>query len=402
MKEPFFSVVIPTKGRSAIVGGAIRSVLRQTFSDFELIVCDNDDGDATEKVTRQFNDLRLRHYRTGGLSMPDNWEAACGAAKGRFLVILEDKQALRGRALERIHAELQKQDAECVRWLVDVLDDTASPTYVEQERCSGESRLMSSQECLRLFVHGTPGDAWRTAPIGHLSAISRALLDRIRSQPPFRVCPPAAPDYCLAILALAHTKQVLAIDASLVAQTRKHSNGRSISMKTALGQQFAQELGGDRLLYHRVPIAARVNFNVIWNDYVGLFEILGDKLSAYPMDIPNYFAHCFEGIAGSDAQGVDMAAEWLAWQTAFEKQPAGEKLRIEALLTERFGPPAKRQRKAAYKKFKRRTGLLALEDGWRGLTRRISGRKLAGRFQSAIEYVEWMDRQESPELFSAQ
>ena len=50
MNAPRFSVVLPTKGRSFLVGHAIRSVLAQTFPDFELIVTDNDDGDATRQA----------------------------------------------------------------------------------------------------------------------------------------------------------------------------------------------------------------------------------------------------------------------------------------------------------------------------------------------------------------
>jgi len=37
MTTPFFSIGIPTKGRSFLVGGAIESALRQTFPDLEVI-----------------------------------------------------------------------------------------------------------------------------------------------------------------------------------------------------------------------------------------------------------------------------------------------------------------------------------------------------------------------------
>ena len=391
MKTPFFSIVIPTKGRSSIVGGAIRSALSQTYPDFEVVVCDNDDGDATAAVTRQFNDVRLRHHRTGGLSMPDNWEAGCSTARGEFLVIIEDKQALRKKALETIASIIRQYKTECVRWLVDTLDDTSNPTFVEQEEDRG-TRLISSDECLDAYIHGSQSAGWREAPIGHLSTFSRSLLERIRSHPPHRVCPPVAPDYSLAILALAHSESFVKLDAPLVAQTRKHSNGRSLSMKTELGNQFVRELGGDRSFHHRVPIAARLNPNIIWNDYVGLRESVGGKLTRFPVDWPNYFVHCQEAIMGSEAEGVDMSFESTAWAQAFDRQPPEEQARILSLMSERLGNPAARERKAAYKKFKRRLGLAALETTWRDISRRLTGRKLAGRFSSAIEYVEWMDR----------
>ncbi len=45
------SVIIPTYNRAHLVGRAIKSVLNQTFQDFELIVVDNDStGNAKEVV----------------------------------------------------------------------------------------------------------------------------------------------------------------------------------------------------------------------------------------------------------------------------------------------------------------------------------------------------------------
>jgi glycosyltransferase involved in cell wall biosynthesis len=46
VSEPFFSIAIPTKNRSDRVGNAIKSVLGQTFTDVEVVVCDNSDHGA--------------------------------------------------------------------------------------------------------------------------------------------------------------------------------------------------------------------------------------------------------------------------------------------------------------------------------------------------------------------
>jgi glycosyltransferase involved in cell wall biosynthesis len=91
-QPPFFSVLIPTKNRSHLVGHAVQSVLGQNFDDFEIILVDNDDGDSTQEVIKQFSDPRIRYYRTGGLSMPWNWEYARQKANGLYLTVLEDKQ----------------------------------------------------------------------------------------------------------------------------------------------------------------------------------------------------------------------------------------------------------------------------------------------------------------------
>ena len=50
MNAPLFSIVIPTYNRSELVQGAVRSVLGQTFDDFEVVVSDNCSQDDTREV----------------------------------------------------------------------------------------------------------------------------------------------------------------------------------------------------------------------------------------------------------------------------------------------------------------------------------------------------------------
>ena len=52
--RPLFSIVIPTYNRSDLVQGAVRSVLGQTFDDFEVVVSDNCSQDDTREVIEGF------------------------------------------------------------------------------------------------------------------------------------------------------------------------------------------------------------------------------------------------------------------------------------------------------------------------------------------------------------
>ena len=82
--SPFFTIAIPTKNRTDRLCNAVRSVREQTFTDVEVIVCDNSDepyAPAVEKIVADTEDPRVRYIRTSGkLSMPDNWERAIADA----------------------------------------------------------------------------------------------------------------------------------------------------------------------------------------------------------------------------------------------------------------------------------------------------------------------------------
>ena len=50
MEKPFFSVVIPTYNHEVFLEKAVKSVLNQTFTDYEIIIIDNYSDDNTENL----------------------------------------------------------------------------------------------------------------------------------------------------------------------------------------------------------------------------------------------------------------------------------------------------------------------------------------------------------------
>lgn len=60
---PKVSVIIPTYNRAEFLRSAIRSVLNQTFQDFEIIVVDDASKDKTQEVVSSFSDRRIEYIR---------------------------------------------------------------------------------------------------------------------------------------------------------------------------------------------------------------------------------------------------------------------------------------------------------------------------------------------------
>jgi glycosyltransferase involved in cell wall biosynthesis len=63
MNIPEVSVILPAFNSGKYIGRAIESVLRQTFSDFELIVVNDGSTDNTEQVVQSFSDQRIRYVK---------------------------------------------------------------------------------------------------------------------------------------------------------------------------------------------------------------------------------------------------------------------------------------------------------------------------------------------------
>lgn len=87
---PTFSVVICTYNRADQVVGAIRSVLDQTFMDFEVVVVDDGSTDDTRSRVATIDDPRVCyvHRDNGGLSAARN--TGVGQSSANWLTFLDD------------------------------------------------------------------------------------------------------------------------------------------------------------------------------------------------------------------------------------------------------------------------------------------------------------------------
>lgn len=62
-KNPTVSIIIPTYNRAHLITRSIKSVLNQTFQDFEVIIIDDASTDDTENVIKNFKDLRIKYVK---------------------------------------------------------------------------------------------------------------------------------------------------------------------------------------------------------------------------------------------------------------------------------------------------------------------------------------------------
>lgn len=102
------SIIMRTYNRAYVLGEAIESALRQTYSDFEIIVVDDGSVDDTSEIVRQFQSDKIRyirHDRNRGVSAAGN--TGISAARGSLIAHLDSDDLW---------------NSEMLRHLVDVLD----------------------------------------------------------------------------------------------------------------------------------------------------------------------------------------------------------------------------------------------------------------------------------------
>ena len=110
--DPDISVILPTYNRGSLIKRAIKSVLQQTFANFELIVIDDCSIDCTEQEIKSISDKRIQyicHNINKGGSAARN--TGLDYAKGKYISFLDDDDEYPDDRLYNLIAALEnKQD----------------------------------------------------------------------------------------------------------------------------------------------------------------------------------------------------------------------------------------------------------------------------------------------------
>lgn len=179
----FFSVLLPTKNRSHLVGTAIKSVLDQSFTDFELIIADNDDDpEATKSIVESFDDPRIVYLRTGDLSMVENWEVARKSANGLYVTVLEDKLAYYQNTLQTLNDVYCQTLTDIVTWKWNIRPKFKNLYDLRYVSAGGFSSV-STKEIIKAYISGKQHlrrtRIWHLIPRMINSCVSSRLIDEI-------------------------------------------------------------------------------------------------------------------------------------------------------------------------------------------------------------------------------
>jgi glycosyltransferase involved in cell wall biosynthesis len=107
---PYFSIIIPTYNRAALVKQTVESALSQDFGSFEVIVVDDGSTDSTKETLAPFgNKIQLFFQDNKGPEEARN--LGIRAAKGEYIVFLDSDDLLYHHALSVYHDTITKVPA---------------------------------------------------------------------------------------------------------------------------------------------------------------------------------------------------------------------------------------------------------------------------------------------------
>jgi glycosyltransferase involved in cell wall biosynthesis len=241
----FFSILLPTKNRPEYLKTTLESINRQSDSDYELILVDNSDDDLSLQAFKRASNDNFRYIKTGNLSMVDNWNYALDQAKGKWVLLLEDKQSLHFDALKMLRLKINEFNVSsvlCFRgdFYNDV--DFKDYGYVQEVNYSLKVEKLKSKKILENYKNTLFNHREKIRlrideylPMPHHSVISAELLKKVKDI--FGAhCHSCSPDFTGGFSRLLATDHIYMYDYPIYLMTTlKVSNG----MRTATDRHEA-------------------------------------------------------------------------------------------------------------------------------------------------------------------
>jgi len=283
---PYVSVVIPTYNRSKPVREAVECVLKQTYTDFEVLVVDDGSTDDTAKVIKQIRDNRVKYYYKNNSGPSSARNLGLDKSKGQYISFLDSDDLWPPEYLETIIDQLDKNkdyNAAYTRIFYIQQDGTKADVSTDKRYKSG---------CMTRDFFATSPSLFPSATCFHKSAWENIFWDEQLI---------GGEDYDIFVRISTKTKFLFVPDTSIIKRDQPDNlSNAPIPVGTVRGAQtlerFYFNLGGDKFVSRKI---ATSKISHRYRKASIMFLKLGNRRAAillakkaiyyYPLDLRLYY-----------------------------------------------------------------------------------------------------------------
>jgi glycosyltransferase involved in cell wall biosynthesis len=148
-----FTIVTPTFNRADMVQATIKSVLTQTFKNWELIIVDDGSTDNTEEVMQQFlTDTRIKYVKKTNTGQADSLNVGASHASGEFITFLDSDDEAYPNWLQVVNENIKEDTSViCVAAMRKLLDGRLIKEHICRWKFFGET-IRYKFTCGSLFL----------------------------------------------------------------------------------------------------------------------------------------------------------------------------------------------------------------------------------------------------------
>lgn len=104
-----FSIILPLRNGWPYIETAVKSVLNQTYENFELLILDNNSSDGSREWCETLNDSRIKVFSSSvSLNIEDSWGRILGLEKSEFITMFAHDDVLYPNFLSEISRLIDK------------------------------------------------------------------------------------------------------------------------------------------------------------------------------------------------------------------------------------------------------------------------------------------------------
>lgn len=147
-KQPEISIIVPVYKTERFLDACIRSILGQTFADFELILVDDGSPDncpaLCDAAAEQDSRIRVVHQKNRGLSGARN--AGLDTARGEWIAFVDSDDVITPDYCAKLHAAVQDTGAQIAVCNYRQVDETLVP--IKEQYLHVRREVMTPEQAL--------------------------------------------------------------------------------------------------------------------------------------------------------------------------------------------------------------------------------------------------------------